>query len=73
MDYVVVGKMLKDAREAAGWKVGSAATTLGVRRETLWRYESGELATPPAFLRSALDLYAAPRDVRDALAREIVG
>ncbi|GAB6044316.1 helix-turn-helix domain-containing protein [Endothiovibrio diazotrophicus] len=41
-----VGERIRNARESLGWGVSQLAKTMGVSRQTLHKWESGEIVSP---------------------------
>ncbi|MEZ0318733.1 MAG: helix-turn-helix domain-containing protein [Pyrobaculum sp.] len=51
------GEKLRKAREAAGMSLGALAEELGVSRETVYRYERGEVEAPLRVVQKLIKLF----------------
>lgn len=62
-----LGLELRAAREKAGVTLKSAAETLGVSEQTLWRIEQGATSTRPPYVMALCDRYGIDDQMRDVL------
>jgi transcriptional regulator with XRE-family HTH domain len=64
-----IGTILRALRESKGLTVQAAAEAIGVHRATIYAWEAGDKLPEPTPLARAVDLYEAPQEERDRIAR----